>query len=379
MSNQQEVTQKEGPSAPAIGKPESSPLKAAIPETLSGLDIKGLGKKKAADVMKSFGNNIAVRPYVDNTKENMGLEKYNYAIYPGTSQVEQLAAIERNGIVRYVTGLDEFAPEVQHLQDPEKKAAIIYNIRFIVSELEKQLATNVIKVDDENFWDKVSLLKPNNHEFWGKITIKCSNDPLFLNPKNDPYDLVKLMAIEAGGFDLIAKSYEDAQTRAKPPKFFLDKEIDTSSTRTELKKLRNSAISILDALASKSPKKLFYIAKVVDLNSTQYKNSTPQDTIYDNVDEFIHGNGVEGNKTKAAQKFLDAAQLSMEDLKLKALIKDASFYKFIISKPDGMLYHAQKSAILGRNVADVLEYLKNPMNEDILEDLLAQVEKYWNN
>ena len=186
------------------------------------------------------------------------------------------------------------------------------------------------------------------------------------------------MAIEAGGFDLIAKSWEDARSKAKPPKFYLDKEVDTVSTRTEYKKLRNKATSILDKLFGKNPKKLMYIAKILDGSSTQYKNSTPPDTIYDNLDEFIQGNGVEGNKNRAAEHFISSTELDMETLKLKALVRDASFYKFIVNKPDGMIYHAKQSAMLGRNVSDVVEFLKNPLNEDILADLMAQVEKYWN-
>jgi arsenate reductase-like glutaredoxin family protein len=34
--------------------------------------------------------------------------------------------------------------------------------------------------------------------------------------------------------------------------------------------------------------------------------------------------------------------------------------------------------MLGRNPSDVLEYLKNPLNEEILKDLLKSTEKYWN-
>ena len=33
---------------------------------------------------------------------------------------------------------------------------------------------------------------------------------------------------------------------------------------------------------------------------------------------------------------------------------------------------------MARNVSDVLEFLKNPLNEDVLADLLTEVEKYWN-
>jgi hypothetical protein len=372
--NQQEAPLREGPSVDAVGIPEAAPLETAIPASLKTT------KKitKTNNPLKLLKGSISVKPYVDNTAENMGLENYGFAIYPGTYQEEQLAAIERNGVVRYVTGLDEFAPEVQNITSDDKKNAVITNIRFVVKELEQQLATNVIKLDDDEFWSKVTLLKPNNHDFWNKITIRCGNEPLFLKPKDDPYDLIKLMAIEAGGFDLIAKSWEDARSKAKPPKFYLDKEVDTVSTRTEYKKLRNKATSILDKLFGKNPKKLMYIAKILDGSSTQYKNSTPPDTIYDNLDEFIQGNGVEGNKNRAAEHFISSTELDMETLKLKALVRDASFYKFIVNKPDGMIYHAKQSAMLGRNVSDVVEFLKNPLNEDILADLMAQVEKYWN-
>jgi hypothetical protein len=38
----------------------------------------------------------------------------------------------------------------------------------------------------------------------------------------------------------------------------------------------------------------------------------------------------------------------------------------------------QTSTMLGRNLSDVAEYLKNPLNEEILIDLTKKVEKYWN-
>lgn len=374
---QENVDHKEGPTVEVQGAPQAEVLETAVPETLAAQPMKKGKKDQSTDIFKAMGN-ISVRPFVDNTVENMGLENYGFAVYPGTYQEEQMAAIERNGVVRYITGLDEYAPEVQKL-DPEKKEAVIKNIRFVVSELEKQLATNDIKTDDDEFWNKVELLKPNNYDFWGKITIRCGNEPLFLNPKNDPYDLIKLMAIEAGGFDLVAKSWEDAQSKARPPKFYLDKEADTVSTRTEYKKLRNKATSLLDKWFGKNPKKLFYIAKILDGNSTQYKNSTPQDIVYDNLDEYIQGNGIEGNKTRAAENFLKTEALDMETLKLKAIVKDASFYKHIVHKPDGMIYHNAQNAMMGRNVSDVVEYLKNPLHEGVLKEVISEVEKYWNN
>jgi arsenate reductase-like glutaredoxin family protein len=34
--------------------------------------------------------------------------------------------------------------------------------------------------------------------------------------------------------------------------------------------------------------------------------------------------------------------------------------------------------MMGRNQTDVVEYLKNPLNDEILTKLLKKVEPYWN-
>ena len=109
----------------------------------------------------------------------------------------------------------------------------------------------------------------------------------------------------------------------------------------------------------------------------QYKNSTLPDVIYDNMDEFINGYGAESNIKKAANQFMDIAALDMQELKIRSMIKDATFYKYIILKGDGLLYYAKDNVMLGRNPSEVYEYLVNPMNEDVLVKLQDQVEKIW--
>ena len=319
---------------------------------------------------------IAVRPFFDSTASNMGLENYGLSLYDGVKHHEQLSCLESNGVMRYVTGLNEFAPEIKLLAKDVREARI-KEIRSAIIELEKDLAANVIDIDDKDFWNKVTLLRPDNQKFWNKINISCGNEPMFLDPK-DPYDRIKLFAIEAGGFAIVAKSYDDARSKAVAPKFYLDKEEETVMARTEYKKMRNKALSELQKLFDKNSTKLFYIAKVVDLNSTQYKKSTPNDVIYENMDMYINGDGGEGNKERAAKSFIETAAMDMETLKIKSIVRDSVFFKYIINRADGYIYHVKSSALLGRNVADVVEYLKNPLNEDILKDLNTAVEKYWN-
>jgi hypothetical protein len=321
---------------------------------------------------------ISIRPYFDPNVSNLGLEKYGLSLFDGCAQEEPIACVEQHGIVRFITGLNEFAPEIKRM-DPEEREAKIKQIRIVVAQLEKELVSNIIKdVDDPDFWNKVQLLRPNNLEFWDKILIHVGNDPVYLDPENDPYDLIKLYAIEAGGFSLVAKSLEYAREMNNPPKFYLDKLEETASTRTQVKKLRNKALSLLETLFNKNQNKLFYVAKVVDSNPAQYKKSTPNDIVYDQMDKYINGELMEKDKSKAAEKFIVAAEYDMENLKIRALVKDATFYKIYATKSDGFIYDIEKNIMLGKTHSDVIEYLKNPLHEEVLQDVTQKIETYWN-
>ena len=48
---------------------------------------------------------ISIKPFFDPNKPNLGLEKYGLALFDGVFHEEQLACIERNGVKRYITGL----------------------------------------------------------------------------------------------------------------------------------------------------------------------------------------------------------------------------------------------------------------------------------
>lgn len=320
---------------------------------------------------------IAIKPYVDPSVQNMGLENYNLVVFPGTAQREPMACIEQNGRIRYLNGLDESAPEIKGIQDTEKREAKIKEIRSIVAMLEFEKHYNELDIEDPKFWSNVQTYKPNNSEFWSKIQIECANDDIILDPVNKTEDLLIVLAIEAGGFPIVAKSLEDCKSGVHKRKWFLDRQIDTAATRVSSSKLKNKALTMLTEIADEKPRKLFYIAKLVDSNSMQYKNGTLPDVIYDNMDEFINGYGAESNVKKAANQFMDIAGLDMQELKIRSMIKDATFYKYIILKGDGLLYYAKDNVMLGRNPSEVYEYLSNPMNEDVLVKLQDQVEKIW--
>lgn len=332
---------------------------------------------KVEIINNNLPKKVSIKTYFDDNVENMGLERYGMVLHDGVYHTEQLACLEVNGIKRYLTGLNEFAPEVKMLPAKEKDAKV-KQIRTVVAQLEQELAANMIDIEDKEFWNKVQLLRPDNAEFWDKIELSVGNETLFMDPKTNPYDLIKLFAIEAGGFAMVAKSYEDAQNMAKPPKFYLDKYEETVTTKNVGRKLRNKALSELQKLYDKNSNKLLYVVKVIDPGSPQYRKSTPNDVIYEALDEYINGNSFEKSSQAAAEHFLEVVAMTMEDLKLKSLIKDGTYYKEIQPKSDGFLYHRASQTMLGRNVSDVIEYLKNPVNDEILKMLLDVVETEWN-
>jgi len=139
---------------------------------------------------------ISVKPFFDPNRSNLGLEKYGLSLFDGVFHEEQLACLDRNGIRRYLTGLNEFAPEVKLIKDPQEREAKIQEIRNVVSQLERDLAANMVDPKDPDFWNKVTVLQPNNDDFWSKITLRCGNEPVYLDPAKDAHDLIKIYAIE---------------------------------------------------------------------------------------------------------------------------------------------------------------------------------------
>lgn len=323
------------------------------------------------------GRKVSIRPYFENG-ENMGLEKYKMTLHEGAVHTEQLACIENNGIKRYITGLNEFAPEIKLIKDKEEKAAKIKEIRTIVAQLERDLAGNPVDASAEDFWDQVTLLRPNNSDFWDRMELAAGSDVVFLDPVNDPYDIIKIRAIDAGGFTMVAKSLAHARDMASPPKFYLDRNEETVSTKNTLRKIQNKAAVALEDLYNSDANKLLYVTKVIDPGSPQYKKSTSNDALYEAMDDYIKGLTIEKNQSKAAKTFLDLYNQSIGDLKLRATIKDAMYYKTLMPKSDGYIYHTDTATNMGRNSADVVEFMKNPMNEDITEAVVFAIETEWN-
>lgn len=331
---------------------------------------------------------VAIRCYVNPNAENMGLEQYGLSMFEGVSQIEPLGFIEKNGVRRYLTGLNEDAPEVLQLPDAEREA-LRKDIRDTAAKVHKMLVGGDpidSSTKNKNFWKECALLAPSNDKFWGPdkpypegFTLELDSSGRYLD-MNNPTDILLERAIKAGGYRcLIAPSLEDAQRMSSPPKFYLDKLETTAVTNTELRKVVNKAKSKLDELRDSNIEKLVIIARNFDPDCTQYKKSTPADIVYLNMDRGIDGELWEKNKRKAAQKFLDLCVMPADELHIRAIINIASKYRFIDAKSDGFIYYMEHGTVLGRNIEEALQFLRNPVHEDILNRLQIKVDAEMNN
>jgi hypothetical protein len=326
----------------------------------------------------SSANVLKIRPYI-GVDDNMGLSSQGLVMFEGAMHEEPVACTEINGVINYITGLNEASPSVQNILDEKERASKIKNIRETVAELEFRLTSRKVDpaIKNHDFWQQVELLHPKNSAFWEKIVIRIDNKGLFLDMQ-DPNDVIKYFAIKAGGFSTVAGSLKIAEQSDVKPKFFLDEAGESAAAKVEVKKIRNKALGLLDELVSTKATKLMYVAKAIDIDSAQYRKTTPIDVLYDNMDEFINGRSFEKSSKRASQKFIKVAEMDQKEVMVRAIIKDATFYRELSLRPDGLIYHMKSNSALGKNIEDVVEHLKNPLNEEIAVELQRVVEKYWN-
>jgi hypothetical protein len=324
-----------------------------------------------------------ITPYSRPGVSNMGLEKYGINLHEGTFQEEHITCLELipgSGVIRYVTGLDEEAPEIRRLPKEERDIACM-QIRSNVALIEKAFTGNQIATDDKEFWNKVQLLKPNNSAFWNTVKLTVDNFAKGLD-SNDPKDLLLICAIKAGGFTLVHRSKQEAESVSKPQKFFLDEALETATFDIEPVKYRNKAVALLQQMSDKSTAKMSLVATAVRVKRNQvahYNKNTPKDAIYLDLDEFIHGQtDFERVAYKASKEFIELAEMENTKLNVFVVTLNAMVRKDIFQKEDKQFYLKDDDVSLGRNREEVLAFVENPANGTIAKQLLKLYEERWN-
>ena len=100
---------------------------------------------------------ISVKPFFDPNRSNLGLEKYGLSLFDGVFHEEQLACLDRNGIRRYLTGLNEFAPEVKLIKDNDEREAKIQEIRKVYKG-KLTYAANWDEYKRITFWNQLDYI-----------------------------------------------------------------------------------------------------------------------------------------------------------------------------------------------------------------------------
>jgi hypothetical protein len=317
---------------------------------------------------------ITIKPFVEKGVPNMGLEKYGQALFEGAMHDQQLRCTIINGVTRYLTGLDEYAVSVKRLPEAERKAKV-KAIRETIIKLEDEIYGNKLEIDDKDFWSK-TVFAPTKTEYWERVSFSIGNEGLTLNP-HDPHELILIIAAEAGGFDDIAGSFEEAKGSPKPPKFYLEKKRDAEIDEAKVKQLRDRAVYELMKVFMEEPQRLFVLAKNLLPISNSYRKTDAVLTWYGHLSSFIDGSGVEMDKKKAPGKFLNIIQKPEEYLNIRAYVLEAAYLKKIITKADNKIYNRETDTLLGANLEEVVEYLRQPTNQVELDNIMEQIDAIW--
>ena len=85
------------------------------------------------------------------------------------------------------------------------------------------------------------------------------------------------------------------------------------------------------------------------------------------MDLYVTGDGAEKSSEKASRAFIKSSKLSNKDLQLQVLVKDLLAANIFTTKTDGYIYHRDTGAKVSTTKEGVVEYLKNPKNDEILK------------
>jgi len=339
---------------------------------------------------------LSIKPYVGQSI-NTGLKEYNMVVHDNIKHTDCVICISDGRTKTYKTGLNENTAEVQTLHGDEKIAKI-KSIRQLVARAEREIAGNFNVDPDEDgiennkeFWKNVTMFKsviPDVFDnkgvrqltYWDEFVIVMSNEGIILNENNVKH-LLMISVIEAGGFSLIADSFETARADSRGIyKFYLDKRQDTSDVKIVDKKIRDKAGAKLFAISENDSNKLFYITKLISVDSMFFKtgkNATPTSVFYEECSNFIEGlTPKQRVQTLACQEFISYADMTIDKLKARVALQDGMALNYIMLK-ENELWHVQTSTILGKNYEDAIAYLTNPANVKLHDTLIKQCTAEW--
>lgn len=332
---------------------------------------KGMKGFEETDIITELLNrkSIEVRPFIRQGKFDMGLESYGMVMFPEAKLTIEMSHYEINNIPIYNNGLNEFSKSVQLLPKEEKYNKIC-DIRTIIIYLEKILASNVIDINDVDFYGKCKVVRQDNLQLWSDLRIILANTGTFLHTE-DPNDLMKYISILDGGYADIAKNYESAVSEQKF-RFYVNDREDQERYVNKFTKERNKAIALLEKLAEGKDDKLKFVAKKLDRNNELRMNSS-KEAFYNLIDGFLNN----GESIVNVKDFERIAQSDFETLKIEIYVDEAIRYNLIKQKEKGEYVFEKMGTVLGSYEKKMYDYFKDSLHEETYEILKECVEKIW--
>jgi hypothetical protein len=304
---------------------------------------------------------VSIEPYFDPEVPNMGLEKYGLSMFADT-EVQEYLSKDQTG--RYLTGLDPDSSKILYIEDDDVKTYKIDQINETISRLERIYGKGTLDARNDGFWSNFNL------------TIKNCKKDLDLSK---PQDEITYHCIKAGGFTEVAKDYDTAKNSSKIYKFYLKKEDEETESKIKSTILINEAKGKLNSIYHEDPSLQFRIAKVVLPAGKNYKPITSPGLIYQELNDYIEGKTVKSGKRDTAAKFLKAVDTDRETLSITGVVNDAMYYNIITQEKNGHFYNKETDVRLGKNIKEIVEFLKSPINSSELENLTQRVEAKWRN
>lgn len=341
---------------------------------------------------------VSILPYLPNCLPFSGMERHNMVLHDGVAQIDYPMYFIEGGIQKYTTGLNEEGPEVASIKDEVLKKAKVFEIRKFIAKCENELAGNHACnprdiEDKEKFYanvktfksvwpvtyiEDVNGIKRVTPTYWDKLEMVLRNEGYTLNCSTTE-DRLKQYIIEAGGYGLIAPSLERAKNGNFS--FYLDKVSDTAKDSASLHIIRDKAGSLLSKMLEKDSTKLFYVTKLISAYPLQWKTDTavtPHELMYIECTEYLNGEGIEKRKGDAIGKFIELANMDIDDLKLHNYINDGFRRGLLSTGTDGTIAHVSTGTTLGKGIANVFSYLKaGGPAEPIYVDLSKDCESDW--
>lgn len=195
-------------------------------------------------------------------------------------------------------------------------------------------------------------------EFLSNYEVKISHDVTAYDIRNkkDAFDLHILKA--NGGMGIVA--INEAVLEESPVdtfKFVVKDENQEVEERVKFKETKLQAFSELSKMKETNNKRLLTVAKYI-LGVTVGVGDN-MSIAFDKLHDFIESN------YRNAKQFSDALKIDPEYLKTVVAIRDA-IYRNIIRNQNGQYVVYATQTPLGRNEEEVIRFLTDPKNQDIL-------------